>query len=659
MSFVDKNTVTKDDMGLISKLMPYVSSEKIPFTFNYGEKIIEGIPSEFAPKVNREIIDNNITRVTVEGKNKEGLTLKVEYTEYRDFPVTEWIAYIGNEGVDNTPILSNIKIAEGVLEGSKPVLMHGNGDTCNTEGYEYYYDNVDKEILLYPEGGNPCKEALPYMRLIFEEYSVNMAIGWSAQWEAKFSPAEDGKGVCFYAKQQRTHMYLKPGEVIRTPRMTFMGFKGDESRGRNMWRRWYFKHIIPKENGKPLGSKLALHTWHILGMEEFCGCNEQNQIEAIDTYMKRGLKPDIWWIDAGWYPCGGHWGHTGNWRVNEENFPNTMMPLSQKCVENDIQFLLWFEPERIRRGTEFQTELGDWVLDAKDRDGNYLLDLGNKECCDWLIDHVDSLIKENGVHIYRQDFNFAPLYTWIQYETADRLGMMENQHVQGYLRYWDALIERNPGLWIDCCASGGRRNDLDTLRRAVPLHYTDIGYGNHPVKQKQHREMFEWMPYFRAHTMRWDKDGEYRDWDMQPVDKFAFHCAMAPAVTCMAEYYDSDEIIKDCVEMVPIWRRAADLMLAGDYYPLSECRKSSSDYYAMQFDDPESKKGFLQVVRNITCEEDTFTVMPFAVEGEMYDFENMETGETFSMAGEEFAKGYTVKIPQRSGAVWFYERREL
>ena len=90
---------------------------------------------------------------------------------------------------------------------------------------------------------------------------------------------------------------------------------------------------------------------------------------------------------------------------------------------------------------------------------------------------------------------------------------------------------------------GGRRNDLETMRRAVPLHYTDMGYGEHPIKQKQHRLMFEWIPYFRAHTMSWDNEnGEYVRNVNQPVDDFAYHCAMAPAITSMIEYYDNEEL---------------------------------------------------------------------------------------------------------------------
>ncbi|MDF2685802.1 MAG: hypothetical protein K0S55_983, partial [Clostridia bacterium] len=500
--------------------------------------------------------------------------------------------------------------------------------------------------------------AFPYMKLIFEEYGINIAIGWSAQWEVSVAPSENG--VNFTSGQQRTHTYLKPGETIRTPRVNLMGFTGGEIRGRNLWRRWYLKHILPRENGNPISPALCLHTWMIDGKPEFTGITEENQIIGIDAYLKQGLKPDIWWIDAGWYPCNYDWPHTGTWHPDFERLPNGLKPVGEKCDENDIKLLVWFEPERVRQNTELDTEHPAWLLHHHDGNGNDLIDrmlnLGNKECCDWLIDHVDKLIKESHIRIYRQDFNFAPLGYWIENEKEDRIGALENFHVQGYLRYWDELILRNPGLWIDSCASGGRRNDLETMRRAVPLHYTDVGYGNHPVKQKQHREMFEWIPYFRAHTMNWDNaEGSYENGG-KPIDKFAYHCAMAPSVTSMIEYNDSDEMFELGRIMQPIWHEAAELMLTGDYYPLTECRKSPGDYYAMQFDDINTGCGFIQIVRNTQVKEDSITLYPFADEDAVYRFSNREDGKTMTVSGNELKNGFTVTIPKRSGVIWFYRK---
>lgn len=650
----DQNSVTRQDMALIHHLLPYTTPEEIPFSFFRGNKKEAGIPAEFSPASRRERIDSNITRTVICGENG-GLSLRAEATEYHDFPVTEWIFYLSNRGKENTPVLSDIRFG-GILPGKKPQLVYSNGETSSDDGYAFFRKPVDHSLVFSPDNGVSCNNISPYMRLLSESGGINIAIGWPAKWEARFSPADGG--VSFSAGQQQTHLYLKPGETIRTPRVTLMGFSGGESRGRNLWRRWYIKHILPREDGGPLSPKLCVHTYQIGGMPEFTGITEENQLKGIQTYLARGFKPDVWWIDAGWYACNGDWGHTGTWEPDPERLPHGLEPIGRLCEKNDMKMLLWFEPERVRPGTETEKNHPDWLLHCHDGNGNEcidrLLNLGIKECCDWLIETVDNVIKKNHVKIYRQDLNTNPLNFWLENEEPDRKGALENFHVQGFLRYWDALLERNPGLVIDACAGGGRRNDLDVMRRAVPLQYSDVGLGNHPVKQQQHRFHFEWLPYFRAHVTNWDNpDGSYGA-EFHPVDEYAYQCAMAPAITSMINYDDPDEIFEIGVKAHKIWRQAAELMLSGDYYPLSECRHNAADYYAMQFYDPCRGRGFIQVVRNILAGDETYTVFPFCDENSNYHFTEPESGKTVTFSGKSLKNGFTVKIPKRSGILWFY-----
>ena len=147
---------------------------------------------------------------------------------------------------------------------------------------------------------------------------------------------------------------------------------------------------------------------------------------------------------------------------SERNAPISMVydlaertALGKVCKDNDVQLLLWFEPERVRTGIKHEIN-PEWLLSAKDSEGaplkNQLLDLGRKEVLEWLIPKVDGIVKKANVAIYRQDFNMDPLPMWEQNEPSDRIGMMENLHAQGYLAYWDALMELNPGLLMDACA---------------------------------------------------------------------------------------------------------------------------------------------------------------------------------------------------------------
>jgi len=644
------NAVRAEDMALIPKIFSFTTPEALPISFRLDGEQIHGLPADFSPRFRREFLDANMTRTTITGR-KCGIEIRVEYTEYRDYPVTEWVAYFTNTGDEKSPILSDIRIIDAVLTGSNPRYTYGNGDTCTPDGYEFWTEKLEAPRTISPVDGTPCNGASPFAKVLFDEYGVSIGIGWPAMWESTAAPADGG--VRYTLGQKRCHMALLPGETIRTPRVNFLGFTGGEDRGRNLWRRWYLAHILPREYGQPIPPKLCLHTWMIEGKPEFTGITEENQLSGIDDYLNSGLKPDIWWIDAGWYPCNFDWPFTGSWYPNPERLPNGLGPVGKKCDENGIQLLLWFEPERVRAGTDLWNNHPEWILTADDPNQG-LLNLGDPACCDWLINHVDALIKESHVRIYRQDFNFAPRPIWEKNEAPDRIGALENAHVQGYLRYWDELMFRNPNLWMDSCASGGRRNEMETMRRAVTLHYTDVGYGNHPIKQKQHRMMFEWIPYFRAHNMSWDNaEGTYEGGG-KPVDNFAYHCALAPAVTSMIEHDDPEALKEIGRRFHPIWRRAAEIMLSGDYYPLTECRKDPHDFYAMQFDDPVTRRGFVQVIHNTLVEEDTITVHPVFHNCDYY-FENMETGECKTMAGYGLQGGFTVTLPKRSGVIWFYE----
>ncbi|MBP5313068.1 MAG: alpha-galactosidase [Clostridia bacterium] len=683
---MDKIAVTKEDFCIAGDAFRFTENDfgSIPLSFVYGGRLVSGIPEEFSPVVleRRSDLENGKTTIVITGRNAEGLEIVAHYNEYRDFPVYEWLFFLSNVGdakfifggneeykkkaidadsSENTPVIENVRVGGKVLKGSSPVLYHGNGDVCTDMGYEMMKDPVDRELVYAPDFGVSCCGAMPYFRLIFNEYCVNAAVGWPGGWEAGFIPAEEG--VELYAKQKNFRAYLKPGETVRTPRLTVMFTSGNEDRSRNVWRRWMLEHIVPKKNGEPIKPLHCLHTWLIDGKEEFTGVTEENQLFAIDEYIRKGLKPDVWWIDAGWYPCDGHWVVTGNWWLDPERFPEGLGKVGQKCVDNDILLLLWFELERVHVDTWLDKNRPEWIIREPD-EGRMnvpsfnLLNLGNSDCLEWAVETIDRIIKDSHVGIYRQDFNFAPANAWRSADEKDRDGMTENKHIVGYLKLWDSLLERNPGLIIDSCSSGGRRNDLETMRRGIPLHYTDVGYGVHPVKQKQHRMMFEWIPYFRAHAQNWDDDnGDYTPGAHQPVDEYAYHCAMAPALTSMIEYYDGEELFAVGKKMVPVWRRAAEYMLSGDYYPLTECRKSNEDYYAMQFDIPEKGEGFVQVVRNTKAEEDVFVLRPVVDEASDYCFENGETGETFVESGRKLAEGVRVNIPKRSGIIYFYRKQ--
>ncbi len=670
---------------------PFTSApEQLPISFLYDSARIAGIPAAWTPARNERRIDANIVETVFTGVDpRTGLRIWVECLRYADYPVVEWTAWLANGSNAPTPMIEDLLVLDGAFDGASPVLSHSNGDFASENGYAPTDTAIagSQPFTIAPTGGRACNEAFPYFRIEFAGCGMTIAIGWPAQWFSTFTPTADG--VAIQAGQERTHLRLMPGETIRTPRMTIMSWEGDRTRAINLWRRWYLAHVLPRPNGQPLRPILVAGATD--EGEEHTAATEENQIRYMDRFKERGFDLDAWWIDAGWYPCYDddhvrHWYLTGTWMPDPERFPRGLRPVSDNAARNGTDLLLWFEPERVAPNTALHKQHPEWMLptsgDAKafsqwsthlfDDHPDWLigasgphqgfgqwslmLNIGIPECRQWLTDLYCKLIQDNGVKIYRQDFNFPPLLYWRDNEPADRQGINENLYVQGYLQLWDDILARNPGIWIDSCASGGRRNDLETLRRSVPLHYSDYGYGDHRLKLAFQHTLFEWIPYFKEFTMSWDISGPTR-FDRQ-LDSFSFHCAMAAMLNLTLDIRKEDYDFAVALRMTAIWRRACNLVLHGDYYPLTPFSKSPERWEVRQFDIPETGHGMIQGIRLPACSEDRITVIPQGlIPDAIYSLENPETGQARELVGSALlSDGFTLELPRRSGAIWFYKR---
>jgi len=124
-------------------------------------------------------------------------------------------------------------------------------------------------------------------------------------------------------------------------------------------------------------------------------------------------------MDAGWYPCNGHWWNTGTWEPDRTRFPGGIRAVTDYLHERGIRSILWFEPERVTPGTWLDVNHPEWLFRGKDES---LLNMGDPEARKWAVERVDGLIVSEGIDIYRQDFNTSPLPYWRANDAEDRTG---------------------------------------------------------------------------------------------------------------------------------------------------------------------------------------------------------------------------------------------
>lgn len=110
--------------------------------------------------------------------------------------------------------------------------------------------------------------------------------------------------------------------------------------------------------------------------------------------------------------------------------------------------------------------------------------------------------------------------------------------------------------------------------------------------------------------------------------------------------------------MIAIWRRAAPLMLQGDYYPLTPTHRSAEKWVARQFYRPEAGEGLVQGIRLPSAPQESLTLQLQGIQPDArYIFENLENGESRHLLGADWIQsGFTITLPPWKGAIWFYYR---
>lgn len=609
------------------------ASTQVPFSFRYDGQAFSDLMGSWARTYETEDLDDVRTQTTITYTSPTGVEARCVAVEYADFPTVEWTVYLKNNGATDTPIIENILgIDTSVVlnEGGDYVLHHNTGTLVNRFDYQPLDTllGANSNLRFAPPGGRPCGTVFPYYNLEREGEGAIIVVGWPGQWFAQFS-RDTGTDVHIKAGQEQTHLKLHPGEQVRTPLIVMQFWNDDRARSQNVWRRWMLAHNTPKPGGQIPQPQMPA----VSGNQFYClKCDEVNEKLYIDGYVNRGIYPDIWWMDAGWYWCD-CWPTVGTWEVDTDRFPNGILGVSDYARANGMETIVWWEPERVVAGTWLATNHPDWIIGGA---GGGLLNLGNPDAWNWLVNHVDSFMTAQGIEHYRQDFNMDPLGYWRSADASDRQGITENKHVVGYLAYWDELIRRKPNMMIDSCASGGHRNDLETLRRSVPLLRSDYIFD--AVGEQCHSYgIWEWFPYTGTGFI--------------DFNQYIFRSTMGPSTTLGVDTRRTDVNYALLRQLIAEWKQIND-NFSGDFYRLTPYSTAENVWMGWQFDKPEQGKGMVQVFRRSGATSSSLTVYLKGLDpAATYTLTDMDTQQVTAMTGSQLMQsGLPVTIASQPGA---------
>jgi alpha-galactosidase len=650
VELADGKTVWLGDLPILEDQEGLFTADP-PFSFTYnGRPSAEFLGTWKIDRTSKKLDEHRTAHTVIYSDPAGGLSVRCEAVEYDDFPIVEWTLHFKNSGTADTPIIESIQSLDVHWQrgGDAEFLLHHNVGSPH-DGTDY----APRETVLLPQtskrlaaaGGRSTWVDMSYFNIErSKDDGLIVVVGWPGQWAADLIRDAD-KGLRIRAGQERTHFKLHPNEEIRTPLTVLQFWKGgDWIRAQNVWRRWMIAHNIPRPGGKLPKPLLCCYSGRVFNEME--KGTEENQIQFIDRYLAEGIKYDYWWMDAGWFVQELGWVQTGTWEVDAKRFPRGLKAVTDHAHAKGLKTVVWFEPERVYMKSWLHEKRPEWLLDS-DR-LQKLLNLGNPHALKWLTEHIDKLLTEQGIDLYRQDFNMDPLSAWRSADAPDRQGITEIRHIEGLLAFWDELQRRHPEMLIDECASGGKRNDLEMMRRSVPLWRSDFPFGV-DENQRMTYGISMWIPYHGTGVFGWETPPY--DGKVTSFDPYVFWSKATPSTMFALDVREKNIDYATLRRLVSQWREINSYYFA-DFYPLTGSNADKDAWIAWQFDDPEKNAGIVQAFRRSECIYESARLKLRGLNPRArYRLSRFDSTEQSEATGEELLqKGLLVPIAKRPGA---------
>ena len=316
---------------------------------------------------------------------------------------------------------------------------------------------------------------------------------------------------------------LRPGESLSLGRALTVPYTGRDYRlGYVLLRRLLAAHKVPRLQDGTLPHFLATESYDRWPESDPAwgtdGVRNESNAHWVQT-LAAGGGLDSYWMDANWFHSPGGLA-VGNWRLplveveNSRAFPAGIRDLFDHARSHTtadgkpMRVIMWTEPERVSPGSYIPTNFPGYVFQPDSPSSTSVIDLGNPEALRYLHEFISAAVEKYQLDVWRVDFNTNPAVVWARTGDAHtapvnassidyRRGINEAGYVRGLYELWDRVRLSHPGLIIDNCASGGRRHDIETMSRSIPLWPSDYSCGGNEDLagiQSMTMGMSRWLP---------------------------------------------------------------------------------------------------------------------------------------------------------------------
>ena len=267
-------------------------------------------------------------------------------------------------------------------------------------------------------------------------------------WEIRASVVPDGMdrtSVRVEAGMDSSQLcyHLKPGEEVALPEIVSYEFSNKTDLDCHKLHAWWNEKHPCRRNPSIYNTWLCRFDKLDLGF----------MLKQVERAKTLGLEYFV--VDAGWFGPAKSWASVrGDWKESPDGrLGGRLSDISDAVRAAGMKFGFWLEAEVADAGTEVARKHPEYFRRIG---GGLYLDFTRDDASAYLLDTVCGLVAKYKAEFLKFDFNCDP--------RCDPSGKAFTDYNAGYRRFVREVRARNPGIYLEGCASGGLMMDLGWAR---------------------------------------------------------------------------------------------------------------------------------------------------------------------------------------------------
>ena len=255
---------------------------------------------------------------------------------------------------------------------------------------------------------------------------------------------------------------LEKGKTFYTPEVV-LTYSDSGLTGLSNQLHYFVRNHILRGMWKNKERPILINNWEAT----YFDFNEEKLLHLAEEAKNVGI--ELFVLDDGWFKKrNSDTSSLGDWEVDLKKLPKGIDSLADKIHSMGLKFGLWFEPEMINEDSDLYRLHPEYTIQVKDRNliygrGQFVLDLSNKEVCDYVIESISKILKSQKIDYIKWDMNRHITNAGSLFLNSKNQRECTHRYMLGLYYILETLTEKYPDILFESCSSGGGRFDLGLL----------------------------------------------------------------------------------------------------------------------------------------------------------------------------------------------------